>query len=127
MKSLLQVLRHHLPDLAKDSRTLSQTLSECTDLVKHIAGGQYFHLGIESEICFNLHNYEKFFTMGTSSSDNAATHLLEINIDGLPLFKSFPGQVWPILGMIMNSTQEILFTWSSMAYIRAKPPAARRC
>ena len=65
--------------------------------------------------------------MGTLSYDNAATLFLEINIDGLRLFKSFPVQVWPILGMIMNSTQEIPFTWSCMAYIRAKPPAARRC
>ena len=46
----------------------------------HRTGDQYDYLGIESGICFILHNYENFSTIGNSSSDNTDILLLEVLI-----------------------------------------------
>jgi len=78
--------------LPKDSRTLLQTPT--TTLVKEISGGIYHHFGLKAEI-------EQLFKV----YDNLAlpsTLMLVVGIDGLPLSKNPPTQLWPCLGYFTN-------------------------
>ena len=77
-------------DLPKDAPTLVLTKTQYE--LKDIAGGQYYHFGIEEGIIGrldrnkNLHALEKLE--------------IQFNIDGLPLFKSSSDTFWPILGSL---------------------------
>lgn len=92
LASLLSVLRIHHPDLPKDPRTLLGTVSNYR--LKDICDGQYYHFGVKSAILDEIRRCQELL------SD--ACLKLQINIDGLPLFKSSNAQFWPILGMIEN-------------------------
>ena len=46
--------------------------------------------------------------------------LLQFNIDGLPLYKSSSGQIWPILARIKNLTYNKPFT-VALFYVKSKP------
>ncbi|KAL2098326.1 hypothetical protein ACEWY4_007533 [Coilia grayii] len=78
---------HGLP---KDPRTLLQTKTRHD--IKNISGGSYYHFGFHHGISCHL--------------DNKKTPLpcpslrIQVNIDGLPLYKSSNAQFWPILGLI---------------------------
>jgi hypothetical protein len=50
--------------------------------------------------------------------------LLQINIDGLPLFKSTSGQFWPILGLVTNAEKRKPFV-IGMYYGNSKPTSAK--
>lgn len=84
---LLRVLRRHGHQLPKDARTLLQTPRKIDSVAK--CGGQYAYFGIESCILKILANNPSF-----SLHDSIG---LNVNIDGVPLFKSSGGQFWPIL------------------------------
>ena len=87
---LLSILRVHHADLPKDPRTLLHTEKKYT--VQTLAGGSYYHFGIASGILEKL---------ASSSDAKLEEHItLQINIDGLPLFRSSNDSFWPILGML---------------------------
>ncbi|XP_076313124.1 uncharacterized protein LOC143226245 [Tachypleus tridentatus] len=86
---LLHILCKKYPSLPKDPRTLLKTSTSIT--VKPIAGGLYHHFGISKGINQMLY---------PESIPGVKKLLLQINIDGLPLFKSSKLQFWPILGML---------------------------
>ena len=89
--SILKLLRPHLPHytLPKDSRTLLNTPRCVYD--RDIAGGKYHHFGLENSL---VHACQ-----GKSFLDNEDVKVLslQVNIDGLPVFKSCNSSLWPIL------------------------------
>lgn len=95
LNALLKVLKPEIPDLPSDYRTLKCTPKE----VKCVSfkSGQYVHYGVKDSL---TDFFEKnIFT--ESCLD------LNINIDGLPLFKSSKVQAWPIL-ININKTESVL-------------------
>lgn len=97
LSALLGLLHVHHDFLPKDPRTLLNTTR--TYNIAEKAGGQYFHFGFSSYI-------EKFVTglVRTSQDKYAGQNdvTLQINIDGLPLFKSSNTQLWPVLGRVVT-------------------------
>lgn len=98
LNSLLDILRQHSLNLPKDSRTLLGTM-RLNPEIQDKAGGQYYHFGLLKSITEVLHQNIDIL----SSID---TLELQVNIDGLPLFKSSATQFWPILGTLQNIRQE---------------------
>ena len=94
--SLLALLRPHFPLLPKDGRTLLHTIRTYT--IEDIAGGKYHHFGISKGIKMKLEKYDYFNEYNELS--------LQINIDGLPLFKSTSDCFWPILALIRQEQPE---------------------
>ncbi|KAK0154734.1 hypothetical protein N1851_002949 [Merluccius polli] len=93
LTALLGLLRLHHPDLPKDARTLLKT--KVTYNIEKKCEGLYYYIGILSSFKEKLHQaFESF--------ENGCTFKLQINIDGLPLFKSSGIQVWPILGCLLG-------------------------
>ena len=92
MSALLKILRKCIPDLPKDSRTLVGQGKGTVD-VQAIAGGQYYHSGIENGIIPIIREFH------ISNSEPIKLH---INVDGLPIHKSTNMQFWPILGLVAN-------------------------
>ncbi|XP_065660102.1 uncharacterized protein LOC136084017 isoform X1 [Hydra vulgaris] len=90
LSSLLKVLQNWFPELPNDSCTLRQT--KLVMSVDKISGGQYYHFGVESGIKSSISNLIFFNDLNCIS--------IQVNIDGLPLFRSSNGQFWPILGLI---------------------------
>jgi hypothetical protein len=91
ISTLLTILRENNIDVPKDPRTLLSTPK--TTAIKWIAGGSYHHRGIAHAIICAARN-----KLHDIKSECELT--LDINIDGLPLFKSSNVQLWPILGLI---------------------------
>jgi hypothetical protein len=91
---LLDVLVHFHPELPKDPRTLLSTTK--VDGIRPIAGGLYYHFGIAVAIKSALALDPKL--------KNCDTIHLQLNVDGLPLFKSSNVQFWPILGRLAQSS-----------------------
>ncbi|KAJ8044055.1 hypothetical protein HOLleu_11408 [Holothuria leucospilota] len=92
LSGLLNILKGHHPELPRDPRTLLGTTTSHD--IKSISGGSYFHFGVQTGLLSKVHLL-KFL-------DPANEIHMQINIDGLPLFKSANDQFWPILGMISN-------------------------
>lgn len=90
---LLNILiSHGHTELPKDARTLLQTPKIVP--VEDKFGGQYTYLGIENQIRKKI---------GMNAINNQIIKL-NLNIDGLPLFKSSNKNLWPILGCIVYNT-----------------------
>ena len=98
--SILDILKPYFPELPKDPRTLLQTQT-CYN-VSELGGGLYHHFGIFCSISQKVEQCLRFI-------DEEYCFALQINIDGLPLFKSTNDQFWPILGRIRNITDESPF------------------
>ncbi|XP_077259673.1 uncharacterized protein LOC143896004 [Temnothorax americanus] len=79
-------------DLPSDARTLLHTPKKTT--VSFVGSGLYSHYGLKKGLIVQL----KCFEQNKIPNDIA----LHLNIDGLPLSKSSPSQVWPILVKIVN-------------------------
>lgn len=97
LTELLEILRPHIPELPKDARTLLNTPTTL-DLLPHmqkVSGGLYYHFGISDGIVHRLQNNGSAGTIDTLSLLS-----LQVNIDGVPVFKSTNGQFWPILGKL---------------------------
>lgn len=90
---LLKILKPLIPSLPKDPRTLKKTKTQYTIVEK--CGGEYFYFGIASGIRNQMKNCNEFIPDGFVFS-------LQINVDGLPLFKSTNHQLWPITGLVQN-------------------------
>ena len=89
---LLKILREKGHDLPKDCRSLFNT----PRIVKYKekCGENYLYLGIMSGVVQIL----------DSISLKVNEISLDVNIDGLPLFKSSKLQLWPILGSFVGSS-----------------------
>ena len=72
---------------------LSQGTAKSSN-VESVAGGENCHFGIAPGIQNHYRSYGPF--------SNGSVLDLQINIDGLPLFKSSQVKVWPILCSITN-------------------------
>lgn len=96
VSALLNVLQVDHPYLPKDARTLLGTLT--VHDIKKVAGGEYYHFGLESSLVRQLSSIS--FTGDSCIS-------VQLNIDGLPLFKSTGIQFWPVLGMIDGDHKSI--------------------
>jgi hypothetical protein len=90
--ALLHILRPYHPKLPKDPRTLLSTPSKVN--VVALAGGNYHHVGIEHSVTKLVERYH----IEADCLNNII--YIQINIDGLPLYKSTGLQLWPILGML---------------------------
>lgn len=88
VSALLKILLSFgITSLPKDSRALLKTPR--TVQIENVSQGHYWHNGL-------LNCLQKIF-VGLASN---LTIELNINIDGLPLFKSSPTEFWPILANI---------------------------
>ena len=88
LRKLLGILQPSHPDLPLDPRTLL-----CTGTVKDIVpsnGGFYYHHGVKKALT----------TWIGVSHYNDGDIKIQINIDGLPVFRSSSVQLWPILGLV---------------------------
>jgi hypothetical protein len=83
LSALLEILKPIHTELPKDPRTLLKTVNtaEIQPLIKNVFDGSYYHFGIVRGIESQLHKHGSEII-----KDNAI--LLQINIDGVPLFKS---------------------------------------
>jgi len=89
---LLHLLQPFHPELPLSSKTLLNTPSIIKS--KKLNNGEYYHFGLLTSLKRMLaeHDY----------SSNCKNVQLQINIDGLPLFKSCNTQLWPILCLLKN-------------------------
>lgn len=91
LTALLGIHRTCHPNLPKDARTLLRTKTKYS--IQERAGRQYHYFGIlpslKNTLCKWVHTLGDTFTLK-----------LQINIDGLPLFKSSCLQLWPIFGLL---------------------------
>jgi len=93
LTALLSVLRHHHPSLPKDAKTLLHTNRNY--LIKQVAGGAYFYFGIVNAL-------SRFLNNTWLKIPDRHTIKLQLNFDGLPLYKSSCIQLWPILGLVQG-------------------------
>lgn len=85
---MLSLLSENIPPLPNDVRTLKSTPRKIVR--RGVEPGEYVHYGIEDALTDFLNNFDY------SNPDI----YLNLNVDGLPLFKSSRKQVWPILIML---------------------------
>uniref|UniRef100_A0A8D9DP52 Transposase domain-containing protein n=2 Tax=Cacopsylla melanoneura TaxID=428564 RepID=A0A8D9DP52_9HEMI len=101
LTALLHILTSHIcfSSLPLDGRTLCRTPRNINTV--EVEPGHYSHIGLKSTLIKLM--------SGVSHTIN--TVILHISTDGLPLFKSMPGELWPILGSIKNvcSLSKIVF------------------
>ncbi|XP_067643094.1 uncharacterized protein [Eurosta solidaginis] len=84
-------------NVPKSAETLLKNKSGI--LVKNMSPGFYCNIGIKTQlnrIGETLNNYNNI--------------IVDVNIDGLPLYRSFRVQVWPILLRLVNITNTAVFT-----------------
>jgi hypothetical protein len=90
---LLKILHKSHPQLPLTCRTLIKSRTSNNAVV--FSGGDYIHFGLLSGLMM-------FRDVILDSANNSIT--FQVNIDGLPLFKSSAAQLWPILGKLVNSS-----------------------
>lgn len=84
-------------------------------MVFRIAGGLYYYFGLVSKLKELISSDIKLQTQNTVN--------LQISTDGLPLFKSKPGQFWPLLGLIRSCSNPEPFI-IGFFYGKEKPSSA---
>lgn len=89
-KHLLNILKKYHTSLPADPRTLLHT---STGNIEKNANGDFIYYGIQE----NLHKYINF------DLNSIDTIKLDLNIDGVPVFKSKNSSFWPILCSFDNS------------------------
>ncbi|KAK4877644.1 hypothetical protein RN001_010150 [Aquatica leii] len=100
INDLLCIFKTPIPNLPSDARTLLGT--KRTVVTTKVEPGLYYHFGLEYCLKKNVNNL---------SDSNITLNTIEINInvDGLPLYKSSNSQVYPILcNIVGNSTVEMV-------------------
>jgi len=88
---LLKGLKTHecFKNLPNSSRTILETPTNSSNLIRNVKPGIYYHFGLAKGIQMYAPN-------------NLSTIKIAIGIDGLPLSKSSSSQFWPILAYIAN-------------------------
>ena len=95
LSELLTILRSRIPELPKDARTLKKSANiDTQSCTQEVSGGLYYHFGISEGITHEL--------QANNVDDVTDAISVQINIDGIPLFKSSNGQFWPILGKLVH-------------------------
>lgn len=97
--ALLKILRPRLTSLPKDSRSLMKT-PRTTKLIP-LKNGSLHYFGLEETLLTKL----KY-----GISENVEKILIQINIDGLPLFKSTSTELYPILARCIALKDNSPFT-----------------
>ena len=98
LTGLLHILREHGVDgLPLDARTLVGTPQNIE--LQQIAGGEYYYFGIEATL--------RHVLRGHILSDGQVLQL-QINMDGLPVYKSIKSDLWPILGLLFHDGNKII-------------------
>ncbi|KAI5611118.1 hypothetical protein C0J50_0024, partial [Silurus asotus] len=93
LTALLSILRVHHPFLPKDGRSLLKTTHAY--VLNTLAGGSFYYFGI-------LNSLAKAFENLSFKVPDRHVFRLQLNIDGLPLFKSSSLQFWPVLGILQE-------------------------
>lgn len=88
---LLKGLKTHecFKNLPSSSRTILETPTNSSNLIRNVEPGIYYHFGLAKGIQMYAPN-------------NLSTIEIAVGIDGLPLSKSSSSQFWPILAYIAN-------------------------
>ena len=103
VNGLLSILHRYHPGLPLESRTLLHTSRNAT-FRSMPGGGTYSHIGITK-------NLQDIFEANPDDACFSHQHLkIQINVDGLPIFKSSTVQLWPILGILKGMLCEKPFT-----------------
>lgn len=114
LSDLFCALQEFHLNLPKKACTLLQTAKIAAN-VKNIKGGEYIHFSILTHLR----------TITTTLNNNVSnTFGLQINVDGLPLYKSSALQLWPIFGKVSFEEESFvigifvaiasLWIWSSI-------------
>ena len=96
VSELLSICQPLYPDLPKDARTLLRTQRKVD--TTQVAGGDYYYFGLQYWLKILLKQHEHAHVTQQLT--------LQINIDGIPLFKSSKISLWPILGYISEFKSE---------------------
>lgn len=96
LSALLTILKVHHSSLPKDGRTLLKTKTRYN--ISSIAGGVFHYCGI-------LNSFRKILDNVWHTVADKHVFKLQLNFDGLPLFKSTSTQFWPILGLLQGHTK----------------------
>lgn len=92
LNKLTAIINEQIPGtLPTDARTILHTPSHIA--LKNVEGGQYWHNGITNPLIEILQNW----------LDVPEIISLNINVDGLPIFKSSSNEFWPILCNIFEN------------------------
>ena len=89
-------MREYDPDLPKDPRTLLHTGK--IGKPRTLLDGQYCHFGIKNGLQSKL-------SIDPQLQLKSKGELLQLNVDGLPLFKSMNEQFWPIVGTLVEAAR----------------------
>lgn len=95
---LLHILKPYHPELPLSCKTLLNTKAHNFD-VRKISGGEFVYFGILRGIMQLEADVIKACT---------DTIELQVNIDGVPLFRSSNAQLWPILGRVVGLKQPFI-------------------
>ena len=97
LSALLHILHLHKLNVPKDPRTLLETPFDYE--MQQTDGGSYLYFRVEKGIISAFKRFSGCFPTGKFFLN------LQINVDGMPLFKSSLLQLWPILGQITELHQ----------------------
>ena len=111
LSKLLSILRPEISDLPKDPRTLLST--KVNYEIKNMCGGEYYHFGM-SEGIKHILSTEPDLDILTKNIQ------IQLNMDGLPLFRSSSSQFWPILARLVNVGMDTPFI-VGLFYGNSKP------
>ena len=100
LSALLALLRLYHLLLPKDPRTLLRTPRQ--SMVRQIACGAYFHFGVMKALSQSKKLLDYLVLSLQACFLQLPNILLQVNVDGLPLFKSASTQFWPILGRVCS-------------------------
>ncbi|XP_053675245.1 uncharacterized protein LOC128725515, partial [Anopheles nili] len=96
---MLAILRKKLDlDLPKDARTLIKTPSPVNSQIVAIRGGDFWYGGLKSV----LTKYVTPVALSKALNPEATHFSLDVSIDGLPLQKTGPTELWPILVKVVE-------------------------
>nr|XP_055037851.1 uncharacterized protein LOC129425744 [Misgurnus anguillicaudatus] len=115
LTALLSILKVHHPFLPKDGRSLLQTTKRY--LVDKVAGGTYHYFGILKSLGKTLENL-------SLKVPDRHVFRLQLNIDGLPLFKSSSLQFWPVLGMLQDCVDKKPFLIALFCGVKKPNPVS---
>ncbi|XP_048010162.1 uncharacterized protein si:dkey-242h9.3 isoform X1 [Megalobrama amblycephala] len=97
LSALLSILKICHPSLPKDGRTLLKTKTSYK--ISSVAGGVFHYCGI-------LNSIRKILDVIWRNVPDRHVFKLQLNFDGLPIFKSTTTQFWPILGLLQGYTKK---------------------
>lgn len=92
---MLHLFKRRLPFLPKDPRTLLKTVQVYD--IRDVSGGEYHHFGLSHGII------SKLDLVGQDKIEEIEELYVQMNLDGLPLYKSSSIEFWPILCRLVET------------------------